>query len=197
MIDHWLFVFAIIAILLIPGPGNALVASAAYQYGQAKASLFIPAIIMGYLYAINFWALIIHLLSPTWPNFSIFLYILSSVIVGWMAFRLCRPQQLHKQRLQYPNIRPRHIFTTTFKNPKAILFASAILPQATWDNPSSFALVFMVFSLIVLPVYAFWMAFGQAILSGKSQKIKTDLLYKGSVLFLLLCFIPMILHEFD
>jgi len=42
MIENWLFVFAIIAVLMIPGPANALVASSAYQQGTAKTSLYIP-----------------------------------------------------------------------------------------------------------------------------------------------------------
>lgn len=64
MIENWLFVFATIAVLMIPGPANALVASSAYQQGTAKTSLYIPVILVGYLYAINGWALLVHLFSP-------------------------------------------------------------------------------------------------------------------------------------
>jgi threonine/homoserine/homoserine lactone efflux protein len=197
MIDHWLFVLAVIAILMIPGPGNALVASSAHQHGQAKTILFLPAILLGYLYAINFWALIIHLMSPIWPNFQTLVHLSSSIYMGWMTFRLCRVRQLEKHHQQHPFIRPWHMFTATLKNPKAALFAAGILPAATWDNPINFAMVFAVFALVSVPVVIFWMSFGQVILSGQSKKIKTDLLYKASVLLLLLCFIPIILHFFE
>ena len=195
MIEHWLFVLGIIAVLMIPGPGNALVAGAAYQYGQAKASLLIPAILFGYLYAINAWALIIHLLSPIWPNFQMLLHLVSSVYVGWMTFRLCREEQLEKYYSKHQSLQPWQMFSGTLKNPKAAVFATAILPEATWAGPQQFILVFSIFALLLVPVAVFWMAFGQAILAGESRQIKTDLLYKGSVLFLLLCTIPLILHQ--
>jgi len=69
--------------------------------------------------------------------------------------------------------------------------------MATWENPTNFVLVFAIFSLVTLPVFVFWMAFGQAILARESEKIKTDLMYKGSVLFLLLCLIPLIISLFN
>ena len=53
MIESWLFVLAVIAVLMIPGPTNALLASSAHQKGLAKTSLFIPAELLGYFYAIN------------------------------------------------------------------------------------------------------------------------------------------------
>ena len=42
MIESWLFVFAMIAVFLIPGPTNALLASSAHQQGVLKTSLLIP-----------------------------------------------------------------------------------------------------------------------------------------------------------
>ena len=67
MIESWLFVLAMIAVLMIPGPTNALLASSAHQQGLAKTSLLVPAELFGYFYAINLWALLIHLSTPTWP----------------------------------------------------------------------------------------------------------------------------------
>ena len=194
MIENWLFIVAIIAVLMIPGMGNALVASSAHQLGKAKTSVFIPAILMGYLYAINVWALIIHLMSPTWPNFQGFVHVLSSIFVGWMTFRLYKIKQLEKHNRNHPSIHPWQMFFTTLRNPKAALIAAGILPNSTWDNPTNFMLVFIAFSLSVIPVAIFWMVYGQALLSNQSSKIKADHLYKGSALFLLLCLIPLILH---
>ncbi|PWF33665.1 threonine transporter RhtB, partial [Yersinia pestis] len=52
MIENWLFVLGLIAVMMVPGPANALVASSAHQQGQAKTSLYLPAILLGYFYAI-------------------------------------------------------------------------------------------------------------------------------------------------
>ncbi len=48
MIESWLFVLAMIAVLMIPGPTNALLASSAHQQGLAKTSLLVPAELFGY-----------------------------------------------------------------------------------------------------------------------------------------------------
>lgn len=197
MIESWLFVLGVIAVLMIPGPGNALVASSAHQHGQAKTSLYMPVILLGYMYAINVWALVIHVVSPIWPHFQALVHVLSAMYVGWMTFGLFKVQQIENHNKKHPMVRPWQLFTATLKNPKAALFAAGILPEATWANPTNFVLVFAAFSLVTLPVFIFWMAFGQAILSGESEKIKTDLVYKGSVLFLLLCLIPLIINLFE
>ncbi|WP_347454112.1 LysE family transporter [Acinetobacter thermotolerans] len=197
MIENWIFVLPVIAVLMIPGPGNAMVASAAHQHGQAKTSLYIPAILLGYFYAINLWALLIHLATPYWPNFRVMLYVLSLILVCWMTFRLFKVQQLEHHNRKHPLIRPSQMFAATLKNPKAVLFAAGIFPDETWDNVTNFVLVFAAFSLVTLPVFGFWMSFGQALLSGASEKRKTDLLYKGSALFLLLCLIPLMISLFN
>lgn len=86
MIESWLFVLAMIAVLMIPGPTNALLASSAHQQGIAKTSLFIPAELLGYFYAINLWALLIHLCSPVWPNFiHIVHFLVLFMWFGWLS----------------------------------------------------------------------------------------------------------------
>ncbi|ENX25181.1 MULTISPECIES: hypothetical protein [Acinetobacter] len=197
MIENWLFVLGLIAVLMVPGPANALVASSAHQQEQAKTSLYLPAILLGYFYAINVWALLIHLASPIWPNFKGLVYVLSTICVGWMTLHLYKAQQLERYSKTHPQIRPWQMFTTTLKNPKAALLASGILPMETWQSPTNFVLVFAAFSLSTVPVGIFWMVFGQAILTSPSEKIKAGLIYKGAALFVLLCLIPLLIKLWD
>ncbi len=196
MIESWLFVLAMIAVLMTPGPTNALLASSAHQQGIAKTSLFIPAEFLGYLYAINLWALLIHLSAPIWPNLIHILHALSMFYVFWLAFHLWKSAHLQQHSQKNSSIRPRQLFFATFKNPKALLFAAGIFPLETWNNATNFILVFAVFSLVLLPSAMFWMAFGRAILSGESRKIKADLLYKGSAMMLVLCMFPVVIRFF-
>ena len=196
MIESWLFVLAMIAVLMIPGPTNALLASSAHQQGLAKTSLLVPAELFGYFYAINLWALLIHLSTPTWPYLIDLLHALRAVYVFWLAFHLWKSSHLEKHNQRFTSIRPKQLFFSTLKNPKAVLFAAGIFPYEAWDNPTNFFLVFAVFSLVLLPTALFWMSFGRAILSGESKQIKADLLYKGSAMLLLVCMFPVILRFF-
>ncbi len=112
-----------IAVLMIPGPTNALLASSAHQQGIAKTSLLIPAEFFGYMYAISVWALFIHLSAPIWPYLIDILHVLSAglcILDGFsfmeaVAFRTTLSKTLHHS--------PRQLFFSTFKNPKALLFA--------------------------------------------------------------------------
>ena len=194
MIESWLFVLAVIAVLMIPGPTNALLASSAHQQGIARTSLFIPAELLGYFYAINLWALVIHLMSPVWPNLIHLLHVLSALYVFWLAFRLWKLSRLIQHNQRHRSIRPRQLFFASLKNPKSMLFAAGIFPMTTWESPLNFVMVFAVFSLVLVPTAMFWMSFGRAILAGESKKIKTDLLYKGSAMFLIICMLPLIIR---
>ena len=196
MIESWLFVLAMIAVLMIPGPTNALLASSAHQQGMAKTSLLVPAELFGYFYAINLWALLIHLSTPIWPYLIDLLHLLSAGYVFWLAFHLWKSSHLEQHNQRFRSIRPKQLFFSTLKNPKAVLFAAGILPYETWENPSNFLLVFATFSLILLPTALFWMSFGRAILSGEYKQIKADLLYKGSAMLLVVCMFPVILRFF-
>lgn len=196
MIESWLFVLAMMAVLMTPGPSNALLASSAHQQGMAKTIVLVPAELMGYFYAINIWALIIHLSAPVWPNLIHILHFLSIVYVLWLAFHLWKSAHLQQHNQKHPSIQPRELFLTSLKNPKAILFAAGIFPLETWNSPLNFVMVFAVFALVLLPVGLFWMSFGRAILSGQNQKIKADLLYKGSALMLILCMFPVVFRFF-
>ncbi|KAB0625181.1 threonine transporter RhtB [Acinetobacter gandensis] len=196
MIESWLFVLAMMAVLMTPGPSNALLASSAHQQGMAKTIVLVPAELMGYFYAINIWALIIHLSAPVWPNLIHILHFLSIVYVLWLAFHLWKSAHLQQHNQKHPSIQPRELFLTSLKNPKAILFAAGIFPLETWNSPLNFVMVFAVFALVLLPVALFWMSFGRAILSGQNQKIKADLLYKGSALMLILCMFPVVFRFF-
>ncbi|MBF4520285.1 MULTISPECIES: LysE family transporter [Acinetobacter] len=196
MIESWWFVLAMIAVLMIPGPTNALLASSAHQQGIAKTSMLIPAELFGYAYAISLWALLIHLSAPIWPYFIDILHILSAGYVFWMAFHLWKQSHLEQHSQKHPTIRPAQLFFSTFKNPKALLFAAGIFPVETWNNPTNVAVVYVLFSLVLLPTALFWMSFGRVILARETKKVTADLLYKGSALLLVVCMLPVVARFF-
>jgi threonine/homoserine/homoserine lactone efflux protein len=196
MIGNWLFVLAVIAVLMIPGPTNALLASSAHQQGIAKTSLFIPAELVGYLYAISLWSLFIHLSAPIWPHLITILHFLSAGYVIWLAVRLWKLSYLERHNQRHTSIRPRQLFFATLKNPKALLFAAGIFPTETWESSIQCLMVYAVFCMVLIPTAVFWMAFGRAILSGESNKIRADQFFKGSALFLVLCMLPVVIRFF-
>ncbi|APR71727.1 MULTISPECIES: LysE family translocator [Acinetobacter] len=196
MIESWFFVLAMLAVLLIPGPTNAMLASATHQQGVPKTLVFIPVEWLGYIYGISLWALFIHLFEPIWPAFDVMLHIGSLLYVLWMAFHLWKSSHLQKHDQRHQHIRPTQLFVSTLKNPKTVLLAAGIFPAEAWNSVQNAAIVFTIFSLILIPVSIFWMVFGRALLTGSFAGIKADHLYKGSAMLLIICMLPMVFRVF-
>lgn len=192
MIESWFFVLAMIAVLLIPGPTNALLASSTHQQGVLKTLSYIPVEWLGYIYGIGLWALFIHLFDPIWPALIIILHVCSVAYVLWLAFHLWKSSHLQKYNQHHQQIKTPRLFVSSLKNPKTLLLAAGIFPRETWNSVENALLVFAVFSLVLIPVSIFWMIFGRALLAGSLVGIKADHLYKGSAMLLIICTLPMI-----
>lgn len=196
MLENWLFVLALIAVLMIPGPSNALLASSAHHHGIWRTVRFLPAQLVGYFYGIALWGLVIHLTDPIWPAFIHLLHVLAVGYVFWLAMKLWKTETLHEHSQQHTVIRTQHIFWGSLKNPKAILIATAILPPMTWQSTENYAIVMTVVALIMLPSALFWIYFGKKWLDGDLKRVDGQQLYKGSAMLLLLCMVPIILQFF-
>ena len=196
MLEDWFFLVAIFAVLLIPGPTNALLASAAHQQGIAKTSLYIPMQLVGYFYAIGLWALFIHLMQPLWPKISLIAHAASSVYTLIWAFYLWQAKHLQKHSQTHPTIKLYQLFFATLKNPKALLFAAGIFPMSIWDSPLTVLMVFACFSVILIPSALFWMCFGRALLNPENSPKNADRLYKGSAVLLVVCVLPVLIGLF-
>lgn len=196
MIENWFFILAVIAVLMIPGPTNALLASSAHQQGIAKTSWYLPMQLFGYLYAVNLWALFIHLAQPIWPYMPLILHIAAACSVLFWAFYLWKSKHLQQHSQRHQTIKPYQLFFATLKNPKALLFAAGIFPAATWEQPINTFWVFVVFALVLIPTSLYWMSFGRALLDPENSQKHADLLSKGSALLLMICVLPVIIGFF-
>ena len=197
MIESWLFVLTMLVVLMIPGPNNAFYAGYAHQHGLAKAILLIPVQLLGYFYAINLWALLVHLTLPIWPYLIDILHVVSVVYIGWLAFRLWKKPDLQRYSQQLTDQRPKQVFWATLKNPKSLLFAVGILPMQTWDNPTNFMMVFTALSIVMIPAALFWISVGQRLFTRPTLPKQSDLIYKGSAVVLVVCLLPILIQYFD
>jgi len=73
---------------------------------------------------------------------------------------------------------------------------AGVLPEETWNSAENALLVMGIFSLLLMPVSIFWMLFGRALLTENVIGLHADHLYKGSVMLLLICMLPMIFRFF-
>lgn len=193
MVESWLFIFAVIAVLLIPGPTNALLASAAHHQGIYKAFLLVPIQWLGYVYGISLWALFVHLTSPIWPMLITILHLISAAYVIWTAFHLWKTVHLKQLSQKHIHMSRGQLFKATLRNPKTVLFAVGIFPVWTWDSFQNYGIVLGVFTLCLIPCALFWMYWGAKILSGNLNKITADRIYKGTAMLLVLTVLPVVI----
>ena len=196
MVEYSLTVLALFSILMIPGPTNALLASSARHVGITQSIRLILAQLVGYLYAIGLWWLLINLTKPIWPALSTLLHLFSFCYVLWLGFNLWKMKQLQQHSQQFTHIEPKQLFYATFKNPKALLLTAGIFPEKTWESFLDYGLSMVLFSAILVPSALFWIYFGDRLLSGKVKGLEQEQLYKNSALLLLLCLFPLIARLF-
>lgn len=181
MIDLVTFVLAVAAILATPGPTNTLLASAGAQAGFRRSLSLVPAELLGYGLAIACWGLFLEPASAGLPWLKPALRLACAgylVIVAWNLWRDAGGA------LAQAGFGARRIFTATLLNPKALLFAVGIFPEAAFRDPAVLFQAMGAFAATIVPIAFAWIGFGSA-LSGPHPIIRPRLVQRGAALVLL------------
>lgn len=75
----------------------------------------------------------------------------------YLAIKLWRTSSVSQEFTQ-PTITPKTLFVATLLNPKGLLFASAIFPQAAWTSLATYGLHMSAFIMLILPIAFFGFA---------------------------------------
>lgn len=180
MIDLLAFVPAVAAILATPGPTNTLLASAGAQAGFRRSLPLVPAELAGYAAAIAAWGLFLQPAADALPWLKPLLKLACALYLVAMAWGLWR----NADDLGTGSLSARHVFSATLLNPKALLFAVAIFPEAAFRDVSGFLQAMGVFATTIVPIALAWIGFGSA-LSGPNAKIRPQLVQRAAALVLL------------
>lgn len=147
------FVFAVLALLLAPGPTNTLIAVAGAQGGVGRAARLLPAELGGYLAAILPLAIVGAEVLQRFPAAGVALKLSAAVWVMLLALRLWGIGGAAAAA----EVGARRVFVTTLLNPKAVIFALILLPPPA--DPQFFPRL-ALFCLTVACVALLWGAAG-------------------------------------
>jgi threonine/homoserine/homoserine lactone efflux protein len=162
---------AVLALLVSPGPTNALLALAGAQSGLRVALRLIPIVMLCYLVVI---APLLLWGGPVLEKLPLLRPILTGAAALWLArlaFGLWHLPQAKNATTS--TVSPQQIAITTLLNPKSLIFGLVLLPshQPIWLSLIAF--------LCLLPmVSALWVGLGARIFA------RTPWLNKGSALWL-------------
>jgi threonine/homoserine/homoserine lactone efflux protein len=166
MTDPVLFLVAAATLLAMPGPTNTLLAIAGGAADWRRALPLVGAALAGYLVAILAIRLLLAPVLHAVPALGIALKILVAAYLIWLAIKLWRQRLALAGELR--PVRPGEIFLTTLLNPKALVFALAIIPQ----GDAGLGLYLAGFSLTALVTGGGWVALGALLGSAAGARAR-------------------------
>jgi len=117
-----LFLPAALALLVMPGPTNLLLAGAAERHGLYPGLRLLPAVVLAYACGIAFVTAAIALF-PRLPLAPLF-RLAAVVWLIWLSVRLWRRPERAAARAGGAGV----LFATTLTNPKVVVFATLLIP---------------------------------------------------------------------
>ncbi len=173
------FVFAILALLLTPGPTNTLLTVGAASRGLRASLPLLAGELSGYLAVVVPLATVAAPLLDGRPALAIALRFAAACWVLFLAVRLWRVSSVEKTEDPSPPVTVGQVFVTTVLNPKAPIIGLVIMPHGalTQIAPSV-----GLFSLLVLGAGASFLVLGSLV--GRAPVLSPRLVYRVAAFFL-------------
>lgn len=143
------FAYAVLALLLAPGPTNTLIGVAGAQGGMRRVLGILPFELAGYLVVILPLVAVGQSLLADWPIVSVAIKLAAAVWVMVLAIRLWGGGTAG----EIGTVTPGRVFLTTMLNPKALVFALVLLPPL---HDAAFVARLGLFCSMVLGVALVW-----------------------------------------
>jgi threonine/homoserine/homoserine lactone efflux protein len=181
MHDPVSFTLAVLALLVTPGPTNTLLAASGAIAGLARSMRLIPAELCGYLAAI---ATLLFIADPAIENHAPAIAALKIIAGLWLAASAVSLWRNADRSVAMTRaaVEPGRVFVTTLLNPKALIFAFAIIPPG---SPAAVTPWLLWFSVLVALVGAFWIFLGGALARSNGGILTPTLISRIAAVVLL------------
>jgi threonine/homoserine/homoserine lactone efflux protein len=171
-----LFVVTVLGILATPGPTNTLLAMSGAINGVRGSLCLVPAEVAGYAISVTLIGLMFGAVASIPAIASTIRLLVAAYLVG-LAVKLWRRNAPTENVV---DIRPRDVFVTTLLNPKAFIFAIAVIPFQRADAFTHLA----AFLVLVGAMGTAWLAVG-GIVGQSASGLKRLIPRVGSTLLVL------------
>ncbi|MFA7585616.1 MAG: LysE family transporter [Novosphingobium sp.] len=178
MVSLSAFLFAVMALVLAPGPTNALMGLAGARHGMVRATGLIPAVIGGYVLVAIPAAWAGSSLLERWPTASQLLPIAAAI---WLLFLATCLWRSTSDSQAVASITARKMLVTTALNPKAMIVGITLLPAF---GTSGFFARLALFVLAVTAAALVWGAAGSLAHRGENRPRLQRLLQQAASVWL-------------
>lgn len=173
------FIFAILALLLTPGPTNTLLAVGAATRGLRASLPLLAGELLGYLAVVVPLASVAGPLLEDRPALATGLRVAAACWVLFLAVRLWRVSSARDVRQDMRPVTVGQVFVTTVLNPKAPIVALVIMPHGALTE---IAPAIGLFSLLVLGAGTGFLTLGSLV--GRTPVLSLRLVYRIAAFFL-------------
>ncbi len=169
------FATGLLAILVVPGPTNTLLATSGATVGLVRSLPLLICELIGYETAIAAIRLLLVPVLARLPSGVRVMHALAGAYLVGLAIGLWRWRLAQATRA----VRPHHVLITTLLNPKALLIALVLLPLSSAAD----ARYWVVLTLMIPLFGTCWIAFGR-LLSRSGSGGLTALIPKAASVML-------------
>jgi threonine/homoserine/homoserine lactone efflux protein len=171
-----LMALTIAAVLLTPGPTNTLLFLAGSRDGVRRSLRLIAAEWIGYIIAIGVWCAFLALAAALAPWAPAVARACAATYIAYSAVKLWRTAP-DAGKAGSAAIGPRALFFVTLLNPKAFFFATVVFPPLS-DGAAALLQAYALFTSLLLPIAALWIAMGAAVLAYPSATPRQPLVHR-------------------
>jgi threonine/homoserine/homoserine lactone efflux protein len=177
-----MFLAGVSLLLVTPGPTNALLATAGAAAGWRPAPKLLAAELVAYQITIVAAGLALQPLFGQAPEARLAIQGAAALYLLCLARRLWRHGQ---DAGAAAVIGPRQVATTTLLNPKGLIIALGLMPEAAWGEPAALLAHLAVLALMTPLFGGLWLATG--VIGGKAAGAQaTQLLPRAAAVALCL-----------
>lgn len=164
------------AVLLTPGPTNTLLFLAGSRDGFRRSLRLIVAEWIGYMIAIGIWCAFLALAAAIAPWAPTVARACAATYIAYSAIKLWRTAP-EAGAAGSAAIGPRDLFFVTLLNPKAFFFATVVFPPLA-EGAAALSQAYLLFSSLLLPIAALWIAMGSAVLAYPGATPRQPLVHR-------------------
>ena len=167
------------SLLVMPGPTNALLATAGATVGVQRALPLLAGVVGGYLASILTLRAVIGPALSSHPALELGLRACAMAYLLMLATKMWqqgRPETQGEEGAPAISVTLTSINLTTLLNPKSLILAFAILPERGTGG-EDLSLLLMLAALMVF-AGTFWIALGAALRRGFAHKIPANFGYR-------------------
>lgn len=174
------FIFAILALLLTPGPTNTLLTVGSATRGLRASLPLLAGELFGYLAVVVPLATVAASFLEGRPALAAGLRIVAACWVLFLAVRLWQVSAIQKAQQEIAQVTIGQVFLTTVLNPKAPIIGLVIMPHGTLTE---IAPALSLFSLLVLGAGTSFLVLGSLV--GRAPVLSPRLVYRVAAFFLI------------